>query len=68
MIPRGDACYALANLDHAAGAFMTEHNRKDALRIGARQRECILMANPRMGDLYKHFAFLRRGDVEFDDF
>ena len=56
MIAFGEAGYAAADIDDDAGPFMAEDRRKQALGIGARQGECIGMADPGRLDLDQHLA------------
>ncbi len=68
MIARFDAGHALAHFHHDAGTLVAEHHRKQAFRVIAGQGERIGVADTGMGDLDQHFALLRRGDVDLDDF
>jgi hypothetical protein len=62
-----DAGHAFADLDHDARAFMPEHDRKQAFRIVAAEREGIGMADAGVGDLDQHLALARRRDIDLDD-
>ena len=55
---------ALADIDDDAGALMAEDGRKQALRIGARQREFVGVADAGRLDLDQHLAGARA--VELD--
>ena len=68
MIARLEAGHAIAHFHHHAGTLMAQHRGKHALGIIPAQREGIGMADAGMGDLHQHFAFLRRSDVDLDDF
>src|SRR6185503_11800804 len=48
-----DAC---ADVDHKAGALVSENARKDAFRVLPRQRVCVGVANTGRLDLHQHFA------------
>src|SRR5260221_10235942 len=55
-------------VDDDPGAFVAEYRRKQALRIGARSRKLIRVANPAGLDFHQDFA--RSGTVQIngDDF
>ena len=62
---RGDA---RADIDHDAGALMAEDGRKQAFRVGARQREFVGMADAGRLDLDQHFAGARAVELDRHDF
>ena len=52
-------CHAGSDLADDAGALMAEDGRKDAFRIGARERELVGVADAGGHDLDEDFAGLR---------
>ena len=55
---------ARADLDHDAGALMAEDRREQALRIGARQREVVGVADAGRLDLDQHLAGRRALQID----
>ena len=62
--PTFSAGDARADLAHDAGALVAEDGREDALRVGARQREGVGVADAGRHDLDQHLAGLRAFDVD----
>ena len=63
-----EACHPLADIDDDSGALMAQDRRKDAFRIGARQRELVGMTDTGRLHFDQHFAFARPFQVHFHDF
>ena len=57
-----------ADVDDDARAFVAEDHREQAFGIAARTREFIRMADAGRLDLDQHFAGLRAGEIDVDDF
>ena len=53
-----------AHLAHDAGAFVAEDRRENALRVGARQRVGVGVADAGRHDFDQHLAGLRALDVD----
>ena len=64
LLDRGDA---RADVDDDAGALMAEDRRKQAFRIGARQRELVGVADAGRLDLDQHLAVARTVEVDLHD-
>ena len=60
--------HAGADIDDDAGAFVAEDRGKQALRIGARQRELVGMTDTGRLDLDQHFAGARAIELDRRDF
>ena len=60
-LQRGDARPAF---DNDPGAFMAENGGKDALRVGARKRELVGVANAGRLDLDQAFPLARRREID----
>jgi hypothetical protein len=56
-----------ADLDHDAGAFVAEDRREQALRIGARKREVVGVADAGGLDLDQNLAGLRAFELNGHD-
>src|SRR5690606_18370254 len=67
VVARLHAGHSLADLDHDPRALVAQYRGEHALRILARKRERIGMAQRGMGDLHQHLALLRAFEVELDD-
>ena len=60
--------HAATDVDHDAGAFVTEDHREQAFGIRARARELIGVAHAARLDLDQHLAVARSIEVDGDDF
>ncbi len=60
--------HAGADIDDDAGAFVAENRGKQALRIGARERELVGVADAGGFDLDQHFAGARAVELDGGDF
>ena len=65
LLHRGDAG---TDVDHDAGALVTEDRGKQPFRIGARQRELVGVTDAGRLDLDQHLALARAFEVDGCDF
>ena len=59
---------AFTHFHHHTAPFVAEHRREYAFRIVTGQGKRIGMANAGVGNFDQHFAFLRRSNINFNDF
>src|SRR5215469_6822294 len=67
MVALGDARHAASDIDDDAGPFMAEYRREKPLRIAARQRKLVRVADPRRFDFDKHLSILRAVELNLFD-
>jgi hypothetical protein len=59
VVPPRDARHPGANLDHDPRPLVAEHRGEEPLRVGARERELVRVADAGRPDLYQHLALFR---------
>ena len=67
VVARFERTHTRADLDHDAGALVTEDRREQALRVLAREGELVGMADAGRLDLDHHFAGARSVEVDVGD-
>ena len=68
VVARLKAGDALAHFHDNPAAFMAQYRRENTFRIVAGEGEGIGVAHAGVGDFHQNFAFLRRRDVNLNDF